>query len=420
MKTALLSLFLVTNSLIAAPSISPATQAINGLGIDLLHVNKNTNANLLLSPYSIQSALAMTYAGAAGVTRDEMKRALHFSDNTTALHDSFAQLQTQFAEQVAASTKSLEAGKKYQASFTPLSLNVANRLYAQRGYEFKANFFDLLKKKYNTSLEQVDFKKNAPAITTDINQWVEQQTQQRIRDLIPPTALNEDARLVLVNALYFKAAWEKTFSKNATRPEPFNISDESSKEVPTMMQQAKFGYGKFPGGQMIAMPYRGVDFQFVILLPDDTNGLAALRSNLTPDLLQQCATLKTQDVILHLPKFKFEPPTMNLSADLKALGMKTAFDQPRGSADFSEMAIRRPDDYLYISEVFHKTFIAVDEQGTEAAAATAVAIMVGRAAMAPSPKPVEIKVDHPFLFAIQHRPSGSCLFLGQVVDPGGK
>lgn len=159
-----------------------------------------------------------------------------------------------------------------------------------------------------------------------------------------------------------------------------------------------------------------MDLQFVILLPDTTNDLTTLKTTLTPELLEQCAALKTQELILHLPKFRFEPPTLSLSNTLKALGMKKAFDEPKGNADFSGMAVQRPDDYLYISEVFHKTFIAVDEQGTEAAAATAVIVM--RTSGIPEPtKPIEVKVDRPFLFAIQHRASGACLFLGQVVDP---
>jgi serpin B len=151
-------------------------------------------------------------------------------------------------------------------------------------------------------------------------------------------------------------------------------------------------------------------------LPDEVNDLSALERRVTPELLAECAKLDTQQVALWLPKLKIEPPLLVLSQNLKALGMKTAFDDPSGSANFDRMAPRRPDDYLYISEVFHKTFLALDEKGTEAAAATAVA-MFRATAVFEKPKPIEVRVDRPFLFAIQHRPSGACLFLGKVTDP---
>ena len=153
------------------------------------------------------------------------------------------------------------------------------------------------------------------------------------------------------------------------------------------------------------------------MLPDEVNGLAKLESKLSADLLTQCAKLEVQDVDLSLPKFKFEPPTIQLADKLKSLGMKSAFDEPKGSANFEKIAARKPDDYLAISEVFHKTFIAVDEKGTEAAAATAVA-MVAAAAMRPKPPPpIVVKVDRPFIYASQHVPSGTCLFIGGVTDP---
>jgi serpin B len=165
------------------------------------------------------------------------------------------------------------------------------------------------------------------------------------------------------------------------------------------------------------LPYAGGDLQFVILLPDKSDGLAALDRSITPDILAGCTNLPNRDVILHLPRFKIEPPSLPLGTALRRLGMATAFDEPRGSADFDRMAPRKTDDYLFISEVIHKTWLSLDENGTEAAAATAVMMRVGAMLRANPPPPVEVRVDHPFLFAIQHVPSGTCLFLGRLEDP---
>jgi serpin B len=184
-----------------------------------------------------------------------------------------------------------------------------------------------------------------------------------------------------------------------------------------MRKTAQFGYAKREGFTAVSVPYVGEDLQFLILLPDELDGLRALEAKLSADVVAQCAKLETEDVNLHLPKFKIEPPTIALAEKLQALGMKSAFDIPRGSADFDKMAARKPNDYLYISNVFHKTFIAVDEKGTEAAAATAVVMMRATAIARPKPPAVEVKVDHPFVYAIQHVPSGVCLFLGRVTDP---
>jgi serpin B len=184
-----------------------------------------------------------------------------------------------------------------------------------------------------------------------------------------------------------------------------------------MRKQYSLPYAKHRGFSAIALPYAGYDLRFLILLPDAPDGLAALEKGITPELLAECATMKPQLVALELPKFKLQPPTVPLGQMLKSLGLKTAFDQPRSSANFDRMAPRRPDDYLFIGEVFHKTFLALDEKGTEAAAATAVAMFAAAAMPGEPPKPIVVKVDHPFLFAIQHSGSGACLFLGRVADP---
>ena len=218
-------------------------------------------------------------------------------------------------------------------------------------------------------------------------------------------------------AIYFKAPWQSEFNDAVTKPKAFHVSGGAPVNVSTMAQRKRFGYAKRDDFVVVALPYSGGELQFVILLPDQANGLAKLESKLSADLLTQCAKLEPQDVDLELPKFKIEPPTIPLGETLQAVGMKTAFDVPQGSANFDKMSPRKPDKYLAISNVFHKTFIAVDEKGTEAAAATAVVMMEVSARLEKPKQPIEVKVDRPFLYAIQHVPSGACLFIGRVTDP---
>ena len=214
-----------------------------------------------------------------------------------------------------------------------------------------------------------------------------------------------------------KAPWAQEFSKHATAPLPFHLLGGKASTAPTMVQVEMLGYMKKSGFTAVTLPYVGGDLQFLILLPDGRDGLADLEQKITAATLAECAKAPQREVHLFLPKFKLTPETMELGDALKSLGMKTAFDQPRGSANFDRMAPRTPNEYLFISNVFHKTFLALDEVGTEAAAATAVSVAVALSAPAPRPEPIEVRVDRPFLFAIQHTASGACLFLGRVTDP---
>jgi serpin B len=297
-------------------------------------------------------------------------------------------------------------------------LNIANRLFAQKGYPFRETYLSLVKQNFGGAFDPIDFGADPAAATQHINKWVADQTRYRIRDLIPGGALDKTTRLVLANALYLKAPWASEFSDYATKPEPFFVRGGGSSDVPMMRKTSDhFGYARREGFTVVSLPYAGDELQFVVLLPDEVNGLHSLESKLTGELLAQCAKLERRDVDLHLPKFKLQPATIALAENFEALGMKTAFDKPQGSANFDRIAPRKPNDYLCISQIFHKTFIAVDEKGTEAAAATAVAMVAGAALRSPPPPPIEVKVDRPFVYAIQHVPSGVCLFLGRVTDP---
>ena len=410
-----LSALCATTSLLAADS-GPAATATNEIGVDLYRKLATGEENLCLSPYSIETALAMTFAGADGQTREEMARVLHLSKDDS-VHDAFGALQHQLREMSEKSAKAVAESGELGGPKEPITLSIANRLFAQKGYDFRENFFALVKERYGAPLEPVDFAKNASGATQQINAWVLEQTRQRIRDLIPRDALKADTRLVLANAIYLKAPWAKPFSADATKPEPFHVRGGETVNVPTMHEHDRScGYAKRDGFTAVSIPYIESDLQFVVLLPDEVKGLPSLEKKITNAVLAECAKLEERDLDLHLPKFKFEPPTLNLGSTLQALGMKTAFDQPPGSANFDRMAPRKPNDYLYISEVFHKTFIAVDEKGTEAAAATAVA-MARTTSMRNPPKPLEVRIDRPFFYAIQHVPSGACLFIGRVTDP---
>lgn len=416
-----LALMAIAVALSVAPTrgagFGPAAKATNKFGIDLYrNLAQDGDNNLCLSPYSISCALAMTLDGAAGETRREMASVLHL-DPQSDCDPSFAALQESLDKIGPETIRIARESKRDGGPSDPITIAVANRLFLQTGYEFRPQFFSSVKEHFGAVPEVLDFERNPSAATKRINAWVAGQTRDRIRDLIPQP-LADTTRLVLTNALYFKAPWASEFSTRATAPEPFHVGGENAIDVPTMQRETVFRYAKGPGYSAVAVPYSGGDLQFVILVPDQIGGLGELEKNLTADLLADCAKMAESDVILHLPKFKLEPPTIQLAAALQALGMKSAFDIPRGSANFDRMAPRRPNDYLAISEVFHKTFIAVDENGTEAAAATAVA-MIRATAMEPMtpPKPIEVKVDRPFIYAIQHVPSGACLFLGRVTDP---
>jgi serpin B len=418
MKAIILASAFIAMRTLAADT-DPAARAINQLGLDLHRRLAKPGENLCLSPYSIQSALAMTYAGSAGKTRDEMAKVLHFPKDDPPLHAAFRALNGSLAQAVAKSAEVARDAKKWGGPSEPISLNIANRIFGQNGHGFKVPFTTLLKGVYGAPMEQLDFRASPERARAHINGWVEAQTKKRIRDLIPRGMLHEDSRLVLVNAVYLKAPWLVEFDEGRTKPAPFHIGGGTAKPVPTMNQQMNYGYVKRNGWQAITLPYSGSELHFLIIVPAEAGGLGAVEKSLDAATLSELAKLPVREVDLYLPKFKLEPSSVMLGGTLRELGMRTAFDVPEGSANFNGIAPRTPQEYLFISEVAHKTFLALDEKGTEAAAATAVAAAPA-AALAEPPKVVEVKVDRPFLFAIQHAPSGACLFLGRVNDPTGK
>lgn len=394
---------------------SAAATSINTFGLDLHRRLAGSGGNLVTSPWSIETALAMTYAGAAGKTKEEMAKVLRFTGSDDAVHQGFADLAADLAKLQEDSLELVKQAKERGGPSTPLELHAANRLFGQQGYPFEKPFLDLVDKTYGAPLEPVDFIKAADQQRVRINGWVEQQTKERIKDLIPAGVLDADTRLVLTNAVYLKAAWDQAFRE--VPDFEFHADGKTPAKVTGLTRTDSFGHAAIPGGTVVTVPYAGGGLQFVLMVPDEKGGLAAMEKQLTPEVLAAAAKAEPREVALHFPKFKLEPERVMLAEELVKMGMPTAFDQPQGSADFSVMATRKPDDYLFISHVIHKAFIAVDKNGTEAAAATAVVMARAMAMPIEKPKPLEVRIDRPFAFAIQHVASGACLFLGRVSDP---
>jgi serine protease inhibitor len=363
---------------------------------------KKAAGNLFFSPYSISTALAMTYAGARGQTEAQMRDTLRFFDPQADFHAEFGRLEQILNKQ----------GLKgdYQ-------LAVANALWMQKDFSFLEAFLHLARDQYSAKLETVDFKIDAEGVRQIINTWVESKTNDRIKDLIPAGMLDAATRLVLTNAIYFKGDWAEKFDKERTQDDLFTVStytvedgkpkiEYSKVQVPMMTRKDEFAYGENEICHLLQLPYRGGDLSMVILLPNEQD-LFGLEQALTPENLKAWTDgLRKREVEVYLPRFTMTYECQ-LSQTLAAMGMPEAFSS---MADFSGMTGGKD---LFISDVIHKAFVEVNEEGTEAAAATGVAMKL--TAM-PLPPPV-FRVDRPFVFAIMDNGTGSILFIGRVTDP---
>jgi serpin B len=354
------------------------------------------SGNLFCSPYSVSTALAMTYAGARGQTAAEMAKALDFTLDPGHLHPAFGALQQQLIQ---------GSGPKHG-----YQLNVANALWGQEHFGFLPDFLNLTRRDYGAGLREVDFKADPEAARRVINTWVEQQTHDKIKDLLPQGLLTTATRLVLTNAIYFKGFWAEPFKKANTQHEPFKLAGGGQVQVPLMHRKDHFKYHDGGDFQALELPYKGKDLSMVVLLPKKVNGLAALEGRLTTaNLAAWLDRLREQEVQVALPRFKVTR-AFNLNKVLEALGMRRAFIP--GGADFTGMSGSNGRK-LFIQAVVHKAFVDVNEEGTEAAAATGVA--EGQEAEPVAP-PV-FRADHPFVFLIRDNRSGSILFLGRLTNP---
>jgi serpin B len=348
------------------------------------------SGNLFFSPTSISVALAMTLAGARGDTEQAMTAALRLPEGS-GVHPAFGSLMAAFNDR---------GGDAYQ-------LHVANRLWVHTGTRLLPQYLELTRRHYGAEPASVDYVRKTEEARLAINTWVAERTADRIRDLVPPGALDRMTRLVLTNAVYFKGTWLKQFEKAATQNATFHVSVGEQVEVPLMVQSCHCRYGEQPGLQIIELPYKGGELSMVVLLPKEIDGLKELESRLSPGILEPWLSSLTQrEVMVYLPRFRMESE-FQLEQSLAKLGMGSAFSP---DADFSGLDGTRE---LYLSAAIHKAFVEVNEEGTEAAAATAVVV---RAASAAAPPPL-FRADRPFVFMIRHQPTGSILFLGRVVRP---
>ena len=355
------------------------------------------DGNLILSPFSISLALAMTYAGARGETESQMANSLHFDLPQAGLHPAFNALDQDLASR----------GKAKSDSGAPLQLNIANAVWAEQTYPFLQEYLDLIASNYGAGIRLADFVNQYASIRQEINDWVYDQTQKKIKDLIPDGALNPNTRMVLVNAIYFKADWLSQFDANDTSDAPFHLLNGTDVTVKMMNQGMSVPYYAGKGYQAVELPYAGDTAAMDIFVPDAGN-FAAFESSLNSDVFNATLShLQPSFMKLSLPKFTFESE-FNLSEALKSMGMTGAFDSDK--ADFSGMTSQYD---LFISDVIHKAFVAVDEKGTEAAAATAV-IMEATMAIQYD---VNLTIDRPFIFIIRDKPSGQILFMGRVLNP---
>lgn len=355
--------------------------------------SNDSNANLFFSPYSISTALAMTYAGARGETEKQMATALRFTLPGKRLHSAFGGLQKQIVQD--------EKSRGYQ-------LFVANALWGQKGEPLLKEFLDLNKNYYGAGLTLLDFRNEAEKSRQIINNWVEEKTKEKIKDLIPQGGVNAATVLVLTNAIYFKGEWKTKFEEKDTKPADFTISAKDKVKVPLMHIEEKFKHHSDEKMQIVELPYKGDELSMLVLLPMETEGIKEIEDMLTNESLNALLSkMKTTEIIVYLPKFKMTWGTFSLKDSLIALGMRDAFDF-EGMANFSGI---NGKGGIWISDVLHKAFVEVNEEGTEAAAATGVVMMLG------IPDVPVFRADHPFIFIIKDNRTGSILFMGRVMNP---
>ncbi len=374
----------------AGDSAVHLTDSNTVFAVSLYKELKSIEGNLFFAPFSISTAFAMTYAGARGTTEKQIAQVLHFDTDQKKLHAAFAELHKQVN------------GIQKEGAVTLYS---ANSAWLQQKFAFIPDYLSLVKDSYGAVLRNVNFKKPEKARKA-INTWVEEQTKDKIKNLVKKGLIDKLTRLVLANAVYFKGTWAYRFDTASTHDAPFYLNNEDHITVPMMHQKTRFNYTADSLCQILEMPYTGGAVSMVIILPRERDGLAQIEAHLQADSISRWLSgLQKQKVKVYIPRFTMTGDFL-LSKTLSAMGMPEAFSK---RADFSGITRKTG---IYISEVAHKTFIELNEEGTEAAAATAVLMREYSVA-----EETEFCADHPFLFLIRENESGSILFLGRVVNP---
>ncbi len=375
------------------PNLPAVVEGHKAFALDLYRELSRRPGNLFFSPFSVSTALAMTYVGARGETASEMASVLRFPADREKLYPAHARLLAR-----------LDPGEERHPTPTH-KLTIANHLWGQSGIDWLPAFQQTCRDYYRSDLSLLDFVADPEAARLTINDWAADRTEQRIQNLLLPGDITGDTPLVLTNTIHFLGEWQRAFPVEATRPAPFHISPTKSVEVPMMFQRARFACAELPEVEVLELPYRGRELALVIVLPRQPDGLAALNEKIDLALLNTWLdALREQELPVVLPRFELTH-RCELKDALKKMGMVSAFTP---GADFTGMAAGRDGRSLWVEKVVHQAFLAVDEKGTEAAAATAVVLKRGRP---------PFRADHPFLFLIRDLRHGSILFMGCLVDP---
>jgi len=388
---------------VTAPDVREAdlTTLVGGnsaFAFDLYQALSEADGNLFYSPYSISLALVMTYAGARGETAQETADTLHFTLSQGTLHPAFNSLDIELSRRGEGAEGKDEGGFR---------LNIVNAIWGQQGYKFLSEFLDVLAEYYGAGLRPLDFEKAPEESRVSINNWVSEQTEGRIQNLIPQGLIDITTTLVLTNAIYFNAAWQYPFSEDMTDDGLFYLLNGEQVTVPMMKQTETSGYGEGEAYQVVEMPYDGRELSMLILLPR-SGEFKSFESSLDSKRIEAIVRgLENRRVSLTMPKFEFDSE-FSLKETLSAMGMPIAFSG--GDADFSGITGSRD---LWIADVIHKAFISLDEEGTEAAAATVVVMP----RLSIPEEPVEFNVDCPFIFLIRDIETEAIVFVGRVVNP---
>ena len=386
---------IVDDNGVTPEEVSTVIEANNKFALDLYSRYKTKEDNIFFSPYSISTALAMTYEGARGQTAEEMQSVFYFPEDDDERRSSYANLYNEINKE----------DKEYK-------LNTANALWAEHSFQFLDEYFNIVEEYYGGKVTNLDFKQDPEGSRIIINDWVEEKTNNKIKDLIPSGLIDSMTRLVLTNAIYFKGEWVKQFNEDATQEQNFRVSSSDGVKVQMMQRidnESIFNYAEDDKLQILEMPYSGEDLSMLIFLPKNDD-MKALENSITiKKLTEWRANLEKKRVDIFIPKFKLETKYF-MAQDLMEMGMPSAFV----SADFSGITGKKD---LFISNVIHQAFVEVNEEGTEAAAATAVIMPLTSIGSEPGPQIPTFRADHPFIFIIQQNDTGNILFMGRVDNP---